>query len=82
MSFINCVKIAISLKLDDLDNIIDIIINGIDRNIGALRIEAEPMPEEDNYPCPAPDIKWNGTTNKKNKIVRWIFHETDSGITS
>ena len=69
-------------SLDDLDNIIDIIINGIDRNIGALRIEAEPMSEEDNYPCPAPDIKWNGTANKKNKIVRWIFHETDSGITS
>ena len=40
------------------------------------------MPEEDNYPCPAPDIKWNGTANKKNKIVRWIFHETDSGVTS
>ena len=69
-------------SLDDLDNIIDIIINGVDRNIGALRIEAEPMPEEDNYPSPSPDSKWNGSAKEKNRIVRWIFHETDSGITS
>ena len=67
---------------DDLDNIIDIIINGVDRNIGALRIEAEPMPKEDNYPSPSADSKWNGTAKEKNRIVRWIFHESDSGITS
>ena len=68
--------------LDDLDDTIDIIINGVDRNIGALRIEAEPMPEEDNYPSPSADSKWNGTAKEKNRIVRWIFHESDSGITS
>lgn len=67
---------------DDLDSIIDIIINGVDRNIGALRIEAESMPKEDNYPAPSPDSKWNGMAKQKNKIVRWIFHESDSGITS
>ena len=67
---------------DDLDNIIDIIINGVDRNIGALRIEAEPMPKEENYPSPTADSKWNGTAKENNRIVRWIFHETDSGITS
>ena len=68
--------------LDDLDDTIDIIINGIDRNIGALRIEAEAMPKEDNYPSPSADSKWNGTAKEKNRIVRWIFHESDSGITS
>jgi diacylglycerol kinase family enzyme len=68
--------------LDDLDDTIDIIINGVDRNIGALRIEAEPMPKEDNYPSPSADSKWNGTAKEKNRIVRWIFHESDSGITS
>ena len=40
------------------------------------------MPEEDNYPSPSPDSKWNGSAKEKNRIVRWIFHETDSGITS
>ena len=69
-------------KLDDLDDTIDIIINGVDRNIGALRMEAEPMPKEDNYPSPSADSKWNGTAKVKNRIVRWIFHEADSGITS
>jgi len=68
--------------LDDLDDTIDIIINGIDRNIGALRIEAKPMPKEDNYPSPTADSKWNGSAKEKKRIVRWIFHETDSGITS
>ena len=68
--------------LDDLDDTIDIIINGVDRNIGALRIEAEPMPKEENYPSPTADSKWNGTAKENNRIVRWIFHETDSGITS
>ena len=68
--------------MDDLNDTIDIIINGVDRNVGALRIEAEPMPEEDNYPSPTADSKWNGTAKDSNKIVRWIFHEADSGITS
>ncbi|MDP6878918.1 MAG: diacylglycerol kinase family protein [Candidatus Marinimicrobia bacterium] len=68
--------------LDDLDDTINIIINGVDRNIGALRIEAEPMPKEDSYPSPSADSKWNGTAKVKNRIVRWIFHEADSGITS
>ena len=69
-------------SLDDLNDTIDIIINGVDRNVGALRIEAEPMPEEDNYPTPTADSKWNGAAKDSNKIIRWIFHETDSGITS
>ena len=69
-------------SLDDLNDTIDIIINGVDRNVGALRIEAEPMPEEDNYPSPTADSKWNGTAKDSNKIIRWIFHEADSGITS
>ena len=69
-------------SLDDLDKITDIIINGVDRNVGALRIEAEPMPEEENYPAPTADSIWNGVAKGKNSIVRWIFHESDSGITS
>ena len=69
-------------SLDDLDNITDIIMNGVDRNVGAIRIEAEPMPEEVNYPAPTPDTKWNGDATQKNRIVRWVFHESDSGITS
>ena len=56
--------------------------NGVDRNVGAIRIEAEPMPEEVNYPAPTPDTKWNGEATQKNRIVRWVFHESDSGITS
>ena len=69
-------------SLDDLDKITDIIMNGVDRNVGAIRIEAEPMPEEVNYPAPTPDTKWNGDATQKNRIVRWVFHESDSGITS
>lgn len=69
-------------SLDDLDKITDIIMNGVDRNVGAIRIEAEPMPEEVNYPAPTPDTKWNGEATQKNRIVRWVFHESDSGITS
>ncbi len=64
-------------SLDDLDKITDIIINGVDRNVGALRIEAEPMPEEENYPSPTADSKWNGVAKGKTSIVRWRFHESD-----
>ena len=68
--------------LEDLEAIINIFKNGKDRHVGALRLEAVPMPGENNYPTPTVNPKWNGEATKPGRIVRWIFLESDGGITS
>jgi len=45
--------------LEDLEAIINIFKNGKDRHVGALRLEAVPMPSENNYPTPTVNPKWN-----------------------
>ena len=60
---------------------IDILINGKDRSSPAIRLEAFPMPARDGYPSPSPQI-WDGEAEDSRRVVRWVFLESDGGVTA
>ncbi|MDP6869846.1 MAG: diacylglycerol kinase family protein [Candidatus Poseidoniaceae archaeon] len=64
----------------DLNHAIDVLINGVDRLCAAWRVEGFAAPELKGYPAPSAN-EWDGPC-PKGKIVRWVFLETDAGITS
>ena len=65
---------------NDLDSAIEIIQNGKDRMCGAWRLEGFPADAVDGYPSPQ-SRDFDGKS-EQGKVVRWVFLETDSGITS
>ncbi len=64
----------------NLEQAIDILLNGKDRWCAAWRVEGYPAPALKGYPAPTVD-EWNGPC-PEGKMVRWVFLETDAGITS
>ena len=74
-----CITHGISRK--NLNQAIDILLNGVDRNCGAWRLEAVAAPTEDGYPSP-PSNHWDGEPENEGRTVRWVFLESDAGITS
>ena len=72
---------AHGIPLKDIDQMISILKNGIDRHAGAIRVEASPAPALPKYPSPKQNI-WDGNPEEAGQIVRWIFLESDGGVTS
>ncbi len=60
---------------------IEILNNGVDRSCPAYRIEACAMPAEGKYPTPT-NHEWDGNPTTDGRIVRWIFLESDGGVTA
>ena len=60
---------------------IDILKNGTNRSCPAYRMEAFAMPEEGKYPAPS-NHEWDGNPHRENTIVRWVFLESDGGVTA
>lgn len=65
---------------NDIDSAIEIIQNGIDRKCGAWKLEGFPADAVAGYPSPQ-NRAFDGQSSE-GKVVRWVFLETDSGITS
>lgn len=60
---------------------IDILLNGKDRSSPAIRLEAFPMPATNGYPSPSPEV-WDGEAEDLRRVVRWVFLESDGGVTA
>ncbi len=64
-----------------VDHAIKVLETGEDRWCAAWRLEGHAAESVDNYPAPSND-EWNGKPVNDGCIVRWVFLESDSGITS
>ncbi len=64
-----------------IDAAIDILKNGVDRSCPAYRIEAYPMASEGSYPSPS-NHEWDGEPKVGGRVVRWVFLESDGGVTA
>ncbi|MGB0265898.1 MAG: diacylglycerol/lipid kinase family protein [Candidatus Poseidoniaceae archaeon] len=65
---------------NNLDEAIEILKSGKDRSCGAWRIEAFPAEGQSDFPSPT-QREFDGESVDE-RVVRWIFLETDAGITS
>lgn len=74
-----CISHGISRK--NLDQVLDVLEHGVDRHCGAWRLEGYACNEEKGYPAPSQN-PWDEPPKNENKIVRWVFLESDAGITS
>tara|TARA_B110000881_G_C18594339_1_gene530196 strand:- start:55 stop:1209 length:1155 start_codon:yes stop_codon:yes gene_type:complete len=68
-------------KFPDMQEAVDILTKGVDRRVGAVRVEGLPAPEHPLIPAPTPH-SCNGNPEKQGNLVRWSFLECDSGVTS
>ena len=55
--------------------------NGVDRRCAAWRLEGFPASATGDYPAPKSN-QWDGEPTQDGRVVRWVFLESDSGITS
>jgi diacylglycerol kinase family enzyme len=69
------------IPLKGVDGVIDLLQNGVDRRVGAIRLEAAPAPPAGVYPTAAPRAV-DGEANEPGLVVRWVFLESDCGVTS
>jgi len=68
-------------KFPDMQGAVDILTNGVNRRVGAVRVEGPPSPDHPLIPAPVPH-SCNGEPNSSGNLVRWSFLESDSGVTS
>lgn len=77
----NDYAITQGISRKNLDQAVDVLFNGKDRKCAAWRLEGFPAKSEGDYPAPT-ENEWDGTASKEGRIVRWVFLESDAGITS
>ena len=77
----NDYAITQGISRKDLDQAIDVLANGVDRRCAAWRLEGFPASATDDYPAPKAN-QWDGEATQDGMVVRWVFLESDSGITS
>lgn len=77
----NDYAITQGISRNNLDDAIDVLVNGVDRRCAAWRLEGFPAPSQGDYPSPKSN-EWDGPARDPSKVVRWVFLETDAGITS
>lgn len=68
-------------KFPDMQDAVDILSNGTDRTVGAVRVEGPPAPGDGMIPEPEHHLV-NGDPKVVGNLVRWSFLEIDSGVTS
>jgi diacylglycerol kinase family enzyme len=78
----NDVARAHGIPLRKIEQAVAIFDSGTDRHVGAFRLEAAPAPEESGYPEPTNNPLWDGAANVEGRVVRWVFLESDCGVTS
>ena len=77
----NDYAITQGIPRNNVDDAIEILLQGVDRKCAAWRLEGFPASQEGDYPAPSQN-QWDGKPNDENRIVRWVFLESDAGITS
>ena len=77
----NDYAITQGISRKDLDQAIDVLASGVDRKCAAWRLEGFPASATGDYPAPKAN-QWDGEATQDGKVVRWVFLESDSGITS
>lgn len=77
----NDYAITQGISRNSIDDAIEVLLNGEDRWCAAWRLEGFPAEGIDGYPAPKAE-EWNGIASEKARIVRWVFLESDAGITS
>ncbi len=69
------------IPLKDIAAAIALLGNGVDRRVGAIRLEGRPAPATATYPAPVHHAV-NGEPEMAGGMVRWVFLESDCGVTS
>ena len=77
----NDYAITQGISRKNIDSAIDVLVNGVDRKCAAWRLEGFPASQAGDYPSPTPNI-WDGPALQEGRVVRWVFLESDAGITS
>lgn len=77
----NDYAITQGISRKNLDQVVDVLFDGIDRRCAAWRLEGFPARSEGDYPAPVAN-EWDGKATHQGRIVRWVFLESDAGITS
>ena len=65
----------------NIDEAIEVLVNGVDRRCAAWRLEGFPASNAGDYPSPKAN-EWDGPAQNEGRVVRWVFLESDAGITS
>ena len=77
----NDYAITQGISRKNVDQAIDVLVNGVDRRCAAWRLEGFPASATGDYPAPKSN-EWDGLPSQEGRVVRWVFLESDSGITS
>ncbi len=78
----NDVARAHNIHLKNPKMIVETLINGKDRHVGAWRVQGMPAPPEGEFPSPMNNPSWDGDADIAGRVVRWVFLESDAGVTS
>ena len=77
----NDYAITQGISRKSVDAAIDVLVNGVDRRCAAWRLEGFPASSAGEYPAPSANV-WDGPAQNEGRVVRWVFLESDAGITS
>ena len=77
----NDYAITQGIPRNDLSAAISILKNGVDRRCAAWRLEGFAAEATKGYPAPQSNV-WDGEPKRDGTVVRWVFLESDAGITS
>lgn len=72
---------AHGIPLLDPAGAVPLLESGVDREVGAMRIDGAPAPALPHYPSPEPTA-WDGEADEVGMVRRWAFLESDGGTTS
>ena len=72
---------ALGIPLFDVQGAVDLLANGTDHSVGAVRAEGPAADDLPQYKVPPPH-PCNGEANREGNLVRWSFLEVDGGVTS
>lgn len=72
---------AMGVPRKDIDAAVQLLKNGADHRVGAVRVEGPPAPPPQEQTLPSA-YECNGPATREGNIVRWSFLETDAGVTS
>ena len=78
----NDIARAHNIPLKNIEKVVEILVDGVDRHVGAFRLQGTPAPSVENYPEPTNNPRWDGEPDIEGRVVRWIFLESDCGVTS
>ena len=77
----NDYAITQGISRKNIDDAIEVLVNGVDRRCAAWRLEGFPADQAGDYPAPQANV-WDGPAINEGRVVRWVFLESDAGITS